>query len=257
MTSSAARGQLVDHADLGRRQLPAGGVGGPAQVDDGGHPGAADGHVGDPLTPGPPEGVRDDDPDLDAEAPLQAGPDPTGRAVGVEGEQGGRPLGHVRQVDTGVGAHEALGGLGDEQVAPPPQDPGGLPFDQRHLGRRIVGVDRDHPTLGLRDDLLGHHHNVALLERRGTPEGRRQGVPQHRGQVVARADLGHAGQRQDLEGRGGVHRRAGGPGLTRGHRAPRWPGPGPARATTSRSGRRRSGRPRPRPAGPSTGRPCR
>ena len=40
------RRDLVGHAHLGGLQLPAQGVGGAPQVDDGGHAGAADGHVG-------------------------------------------------------------------------------------------------------------------------------------------------------------------------------------------------------------------
>ncbi len=54
------RGQLVGDADLGDLQLPARGVGGAPQVDDRGHAGAADGHVGDASAPGPAEGVGDD-----------------------------------------------------------------------------------------------------------------------------------------------------------------------------------------------------
>ena len=83
------RGDLVGHADLGGLELPTEGVGGAPEIDHGGHPGAADGHVGDALAPGPAEGVGDDDPDLDAGVGPQPVADAAGRAVGVLGQEGG------------------------------------------------------------------------------------------------------------------------------------------------------------------------
>ena len=56
------RGQLVGDADLGGDELAAARIERAPQVDDGGHAGAADGHVGDAAPPGPAEGVGDDDP---------------------------------------------------------------------------------------------------------------------------------------------------------------------------------------------------
>ena len=57
----------------------------------------------------------------------RAGPDAVadaaGGAVGVLGQQGGPAGVDVGEVDAGVGAHEAVPGLADHQVASPAQDP--------------------------------------------------------------------------------------------------------------------------------------
>ena len=72
------RGQLVGDTDLGGDELTATGVGRALEIDDGGHAGAADGHIGDAAPPRPPERVGHDDPQLDAR----------GRAAGRHGSAG-------------------------------------------------------------------------------------------------------------------------------------------------------------------------
>ena len=53
-------------------------------------------------------------------------------------------------------------GLGDEEVAATAQDPDRLLLHQPDPGAGVVGVDLDQPTFGFGDDLLGHHHHVAV-----------------------------------------------------------------------------------------------
>ena len=93
---------------------------------------------------------------------------------GIDGEERGGSGLDVGQVDTGVGADEAVAGLGDEQVAAAPHDANGLRLHQCLLGSRVVGVDGHDPALGLGDHLLGHDHDVARRPgRRGRPAGHR------------------------------------------------------------------------------------
>src|SRR5207248_1974047 len=67
----------------------------------------------------------------------------------------------------------------------------------RQLERRLRWRHRgqvDDPPLGLRDDLLGDHQDVAGLE--ALPLGR-EGIDQYGGHVVARPDLADAADRDD------------------------------------------------------------
>ena len=201
---------VLAHDELGRRRRarrrrrprwptssrpPASGV--PSQVDHGGHPGAPDGHVGDAAPPRPAEGVGDDHADVDAEGVLEPGPDAPGRAVRVVGQQRGRPVRHVGQVDAGVGADEAVAGLADHQVAAAAQDADRLLAHQGQLGRRVAVVDRDEPALGLGHDLLGDHdarRRRAARARRGGPARRHPAISAARS--VARRHLADAGDRE-------------------------------------------------------------
>ena len=63
----AGRGQFVGRGDDGRAQRIAVRVRAAAQIVQHPHPGRADRDVGQPVAPGPPEGVGDDDADVDAE----------------------------------------------------------------------------------------------------------------------------------------------------------------------------------------------
>ena len=67
-------------------------------------------------------------------------------------------------------------------------------FDHRLVAQRVVGVDRDQPALGLRHDLLGHDDDVAVEQL-----ARRSAISA--GELVARPDLGHALDGEDLESR--------------------------------------------------------
>ena len=119
---------------------------------------------------------------------------------GSSGSSAAQPALDVRQVDPGVGAHEAVLGLADDQVAPPAQDPHRLALDERLVAERIVGVDGDEAALGLGHDLLGDDHDVAVGE-----VGRRVG--DQAGEVVARPTSADALDAEDLE-RGSWRRRA-------------------------------------------------
>ena len=109
-------GQLVGQRHLGGLQSSAPGVRSPPQVDNGGDSGAAEGDVHDAPAPRPAEGVGHHHGDDDARARRQGVPDVAGRTVGVDGEKCGHACIDVRQVDAGVGAHEALLCLADHQL---------------------------------------------------------------------------------------------------------------------------------------------
>ena len=157
-------GELVDHRDLGDLHLAAVGVGRAAQVEDGADARAADGDVGEPAPPGATEGVAHDHGDVDAGLRLEAVADAPGRAIGVLGQQGGVTALDVGQVDAGVGAHEAVLRLADDEVAAAAQHAHRLALDERLVAQRIVGIDGFEHALGLRHDLLGDHHDVAVLQ---------------------------------------------------------------------------------------------
>ncbi len=117
---------LVGHAHLGRHEVASHGVRGAPQVHDRGQAGTADGDVDDTLAPGPAEGVGHHDRHLAARRGAQTVADAPGRAIGVLGEQRRPAALDVGQVDSGVGADEAVAGLGDHEVAAAPQDSHGL-----------------------------------------------------------------------------------------------------------------------------------
>jgi hypothetical protein len=142
-----------------------------------------------PHAPRAAEGVGDDHRDVDPGPGTQRVADVLRRAVGVDGEQRGLAVRHVREVDPGVRAHEAVPRLADDQVAAPAHDPHRLRLDQAAPGVEVVLVEVDHPTLGLRHDLLGDDEAVTVLERRGLC-GR--GIGDERRDLVAGGDLADA-----------------------------------------------------------------
>ena len=102
-------------------------------------PGAADGDVGEPRRHVRPKVSRHDHGDLDTGAGPEAVADAPGRAVGVVGQERGPALLDVGQVDAGVGAHEAVLRLADDEVAAAAQDAHRLALDERLVaaaGRR-------------------------------------------------------------------------------------------------------------------------
>ena len=129
--------------------------------------------------------------DVDARRRPEAVADAPGRAVGVLRQQRGVAALDVRQVDAGVGAHEAVLGLADDEVAPAPQDPHRLALDERLVAQRIVGVDRHEQAFGLRHDLLRDHEDVAVVSERP------RCAAIECGEVVADVDLADALDAED------------------------------------------------------------
>ena len=169
ITSSARRRDLVGDRDLGHLQLP------PERVrwcrEGRRRPRSRLTPIATsvrPVPPRPAERVRDDHRDVDPLAGAERVADVRGRTVGVDGEERGPAVLDVREVDAGVGAHEAVTGLADDQVAAPAHDADRLRFDEPAPGVAIVGVERDEAALGLRHDLLGDDEAVA---------GRREACP--------------------------------------------------------------------------------
>ena len=111
------RRKLVRYRDLGYLEGATECVLGPPQVDHRGDAGHPDRHVGQPDAPWPSEGVRDDDRDLEPEPGAEAVADLACRPVGIDRQQSSDAVGNVREVDAGVGAHEAVTRLADDQVA--------------------------------------------------------------------------------------------------------------------------------------------
>src|SRR3546814_8627041 len=98
----------------------------------------------------------------------------------------------VREGDAGVGAHEAVLGLADDEGAAAAHDPHRLGLDDGLVAARVVGVDAHHGVLGLRHHLLRHDHDVAVAQV-GLGGG------DEPGEVVARSHLGDALDGEDLE----------------------------------------------------------
>ena len=101
----------------------------------------------------------------------------------------------VGPVHAGRGLHDAQPVFGDQRSALAGKHPNGLVVDklaaQRRLGLGVFG--RGHqPTLALGQHLAGDHQDVAVAQpgRRGRERG---------AQVVAGAELGKPGDRQDLD----------------------------------------------------------
>ena len=139
-------GQLVGGGDDGRAERIAVRVRAAAQIVQHPHPGRADGDIGEPGAPGPPEGVRDDDADLDAERVPQPVADGPRGGVGVLGQQQHGPGGGVGGVDPGRGHHEPLPVLHDPQRPAARHDPYGLGVDGR---LPVRGLDDPALRLGL------------------------------------------------------------------------------------------------------------
>ncbi len=114
----ARRGcEVVGDREHGRMHFPSGVVRRSAQVDQRGEPRNTQRHVDDAQAPRPPEGIRDDDANLDARSPANALAN--GASAGVRVIRQKRDdirLAHIRLVDPGVGAHEAVPRLGDQNT---------------------------------------------------------------------------------------------------------------------------------------------
>ena len=108
------------------------------------------------------------------------------------GSEGGPAIVDVRQVDSRVGAHEAVLGLADDEIAASADHPHRLRPRRWPCDPRVGGVDPCHRPFGLRHHLLGHHHDIAVLQT-GFGGG------DQAGQVVALAHLGDAVDREHLE----------------------------------------------------------
>ena len=85
-------------------------------------------------------------------------------AVRVDGEQCGLALGHVGQVDPGVGAHKPVAGLGDDEAVSFPQDTSAFGEDEASAGLEVGRVDGDEAAFGLRHDLLRDNEDVVVLQ---------------------------------------------------------------------------------------------
>ena len=133
-----------------------------------------------------------------------------GAAVGVNREQGGLAVGDIGQVDTGIGAHEPVPRLGDDELVPLAQDPYALRQHQPAPGTGVFGVDGDQPALGLGDNLLGDDDYVVAPQGRAWQLGPGMSV----GDIVAGAYLG-----QPLQGKTEITASAGRGGPSRS----RWP----------------------------------
>ncbi len=153
-----------------------------AQIVQHPHPRRPDGDIGEPVAPGPPEGVGDDDADLDAEGVPHPVPDGPCGGVGVLGQQEDGPGGGVGGVDPGGGHDEPLPVLHDAERAAPGHDPYGLGVD----GGLPVGGPHD-PALGLGDDLRGDEEDVPVDEPR-------LGPGDQLGEIVPGTHFGNAGQ---------------------------------------------------------------
>jgi len=151
-----------------------------AVVAQRGQAGHADGRVRLADPPGPPHRVGDHHGDVGVPPLAQPAADPARRLVRVRGQQRHRARGGVGVVHPGRGEHQTMLGLHDPGRAAPRHHPDRLRID------RLVPIGPDDPVLRLAHDLRGDHHDVAVGQVR-------RRVRDQAGQVVTRADLGHAG----------------------------------------------------------------
>jgi hypothetical protein len=98
-------------------------------------------------------------------------------------------------VDARARTDEAVLRLGDHELAAATAHGPGLPQDDREL---VLGALE--PPLGLRDDLVRDHDDVAACQ----PAGALERVPEQPCEVVARAHLGNAEERDDRDRAGDV-----------------------------------------------------
>ena len=195
----------------------------------------------------------------------EGGADPVGRRVGIarqEGDDVARPGTDVRGVDAAVRAHEAVLGLGDQDAvlacARSAAPRAGRPRSGAHRGptrrptrspraaaRRSAGrPPRPRPSTRPSGSRPGRRPSRSGR----TSAGCLERVADHRGEVVAVADLGQARQREDLDPAGAVSRQ-------RRHRRARGQRPPPRRGAGRRACPRRArGHPAPRrrPRPPTT-----
>ncbi len=229
------RRELVCDGPNGRAHDPAVRVLCAAQVVEGQQPGHADRDIGDAPAPRPAERIGHDDRDVDAEPGADCGPDAAGGGIGVawqERDERARTGPDVRGVHASVGAHEAMGGLGDEDAVRHPDDPSRLAQDDLHLAwvtvelrgevqgllARVNAGQVDDRALRLGDDLLGDDEDVVEAERERARSALDR-VADQRPKVVPETDLRDALQREDGDGAGVGRGGHAGRGL-RGRRGP-------------------------------------
>jgi len=145
-------------------------------------------------SPRPSKGVGDDHCNGCPATLFDGGADPCRRRVGVLGEQGRTTLRHVGHVNAGVRTDQSVVGLDDEVVlcladhAARLAQGCGAPF--------LARVGLHHPSLGLGNDLLRDHDDVAGDDRRALRLGR---IAQERSDVGAGLDLVQPHDSDDAE----------------------------------------------------------
>ena len=177
------------------------------------------------------------------------------RGVGVLGQQHDGAGGDVRAVDPGGGHGQAVPGAHDRGLAAAGDDPDGL------AGQRVLAGAGADPALGLAHDLAGHHHDVAVGERRPAAPGSRPGRRRPGPRARRRGRSPRSGSSAPTQLHGGRGHRGGGVGVghhqgygAAGEPGGRRPGrPGRRRRVSTqpavehaavRRGRRSAGRPR-------------
>ena len=185
---------LVGDARHGHHERAALGIRPPRRSSKTCTPRRADRGVGLPLAPCATERVGDDDADLDAEQRRAAPtPGPRAEASGSTGSSSTVPSGGVRGVDARGGRHDAEPVLHDAGGSAVRGRAGRDDPDRLGGDRVLAVVGRDHPALGLRDDLRRHHEDVAVGEDAGC------GIRDHADEIRAGGDLGNALERPDLQ----------------------------------------------------------
>ena len=223
----------------------------PRRSSDRGDAGAADGHVGDPLAPGPPEGVRHDHRHLDPEAAGAASA--RSRRAERSGSTGRRAAVPSGTLERSTPALAQTKPCDVSEMTRSPRRRSTRTDSLVHepgLGLGVAGVDGDDPALGLGHDLLGDHHHVAVEQPRPTAVAGRPGRPDEQ---AARSSPGRTSATPDDRAgpRARPAQRAAAPSTDLAQ------GGGGAPGSTSRWAPPRSGRLRPPRLGPGRRRPRR
>ena len=180
-TSPRGGRSFVGEAGDGRLERKTLGIAGTYVAAKGRDPGHADGDVDQPLAPGTSERVADDRPPPRPRC-ARCSPSRIRRAdaSGSLGKQGCRFASvDIGEIDPGVGADKTVVRFDDQDPAVHAHDSAAFPEDELHHpwiasvprgplvgegGRGHIGQS-DQLPLGLGNDLLGHHHHVARLDR--------------------------------------------------------------------------------------------
>ena len=155
----------------------------------------SDCHVGLSDPPGPSHRVCDQYGHVDAQSVAQGRAQGRSAGVRIGGEQCQFVTVDVGAVDARCRLDDAELVLGDQCAALAGHHPHRFGVHEGATGDVAgfrVGGGRHHPALDLRDDLAGHHQDVAGTQ----PIGRRC---QRTGEVVTRPEPRQAGDRQDLD----------------------------------------------------------
>jgi len=137
-----------------------------------------DGDLDQPVAPGSPKGIGNDDADINAGATFDLPTEALGRGIGVVGQKRGPSPADIGLIHPRIGAHQPLRRFHDKHASIHPQDAHRVPeyeFDKMRIfsgaagdgpgeGRGLYVRQLDDPTFGFGDDLLCDDQDIRWVE---------------------------------------------------------------------------------------------